>query len=429
MNETTARFVYNLLLPAAAGAGHAAALFHAKLREALEGRRNWRERWAEAGGRLREKPVWFHVSSVGEFEQARPLISEIRRFSPGIPVLVSFSSPSGIRFASRREKLDENNNIRFIDYLPADFAGSIRFCLNAVDPRLVVFVKFDLWPNLIWNARDRDIPVALIDATLSPSSRRNSASGRAFYRTVYSNINTILAISESDAARFRNTVPDHPSIAVTGDTRFDRVMERKLLKGEIGFDLPRTDRKILICGSTWPRDERHLLPALERLMAAHSDLTVILAPHEPLPERVAALTRWAEAAGHRVSRVSEGVGSDPARIVLLDTVGILAEVYRLGDAAYVGGAFSTGVHSVIEPAIEKMPVLFGPRHENSFEAIRLTEAGAGFAVSGQDDIYDTLERLLYDRPALAAAGEAAARYVQSQLGATEKCMAAIGGYL
>ena len=106
MNERLSRFLYNSLLPVAAGAGYTASLFHAKLREALEGRRDWRERWADAGGRLRERPVWFHVSSVGEFEQARPLITSIRGFSPEIPVVVSFSSPSGFSFAKRKEKFD-----------------------------------------------------------------------------------------------------------------------------------------------------------------------------------------------------------------------------------------------------------------------------------------------------------------------------------
>jgi 3-deoxy-D-manno-octulosonic-acid transferase len=429
MNEQLSRWIYNSLLPVAAGAGYTAALFHSKLREALKGRRNWRERWADAGGRLRERPVWFHVSSVGEFEQARPLITSIRGMAPEIPVVVSFSSPSGFGFANRKEKFDDSNNIKFADYLPADFARNIRFCLNAIDPRLVVFVKFDLWPNLIWNARERDIPVALIDATLSPSSSRNSRVGRSFYRSVYSNIQKILAISETDATRFREVVSDHPHISVTGDTRFDRVMERKLLKGEIGFDLPREGRKIIICGSTWPRDENHLLPALESLMQTHPDLTAVIAPHEPAPERVASLVRWAKQAGLSQTRVSKGIRGTPPRVVLLDTVGILAEVYRLGDVAYIGGSFSTGVHSVIEPAIEKMPVLFGPVHDNSFEALRLIECGAGFAVANGRDIRSHLEDLLYDKSALRRAGEAAARYVQSQLGATEKCMAAIEEYL
>jgi 3-deoxy-D-manno-octulosonic-acid transferase len=429
MNGRTSRLLYNLLLPAAAGAGYAVSLFHEKLREAARGRKGWRSRWAGAGDQLVDRPVWFHVSSVGEFEQAKPVITSLAQSHPDIPVIVSFSSPSGYRFALRKETLDESNNIKFVDYLPIDFARNARFILEIIDPRLLVFVKFDLWPNLIWEAHRRRVPVVLIDATLSPSSKRTSGAGRAFYNGVYSSINKILAISESDAARFRDTVPHHASIGTTGDTRFDRVMERKRGAGEVGFDVAHEGRPVVICGSTWPRDEAHLLPALVDIMKADPGVVAVIAPHEPHPEQVAALSTWAEVSGFSVARASGGVGDPPPQVVLIDTVGILAESYRMGDVAYVGGAFSTGVHSVIEPAIEGLPVLFGPLHDNSFEALCLIEAGAGFAVETAADIAAVLGRLLTDTAARETAGAAARAYVESQLGATQKCVAAIEEYL
>lgn len=429
MKDQINKTLYNLIAPAAVAGGYVATLFHAKLREAAAGRRGWRRRWEKAGERIEGRPVWFHVSSVGEFEQAKPVISLLGATRPEIPVVVSFSSPSGFDFALRKETLDEQNNIKFIDYLPADLKRHVRFCLTAIDPRALVFVKFDLWPNLIWEARARRVPVVLIDATLSPSSRRNAGTGRSFYRSVYDAIDKIVAISQSDAERFRRAAPRHPSIAVAGDTRFDRVKERKANAGDIGFDVERKNRKIVICGSTWPRDEAQLLPALSALMKSHGDLVAIIAPHEPLPGRIADLARWALSAGLPAGVVTDGVGDPPPRVVLIDTVGILAETYRLGDVAYIGGSFSTGVHSVIEPAIEGLPVVFGPMHDNSFEALCLIEAGAGFAAAGVGDIHDHLERLLYDGEARTRAGEAARRYVESQLGATDKCMAAIEEYL
>jgi 3-deoxy-D-manno-octulosonic-acid transferase len=430
MNRQTSKLLYNLLLPAAAGAACAATLFHGKLRAAAAGRRGWRRRWSEAGRRLGpRRPVWFHVSSVGEFEQARPVITALARAHSDIAVVVSFSSPSGYRFAHRKETLDGRNNIKFIDYLPVDFARNARFTLQAIDPRLLVFVKFDLWPNLIWEARRRRVPTVLIDATLSPSSHRTSAPGRAFYSSVYGGIDKILAISESDAERFAQASPGHPSIATTGDTRFDRVMERKRAAGDVGFDVAAEGRRVVICGSTWPRDESRLLPALREVMSADPGVTAVIAPHEPHPERIAALAAWARECGFSLARVGRGVPSPPPRVVLIDTVGILAESYRMGDVAYVGGAFSTGVHSVIEPAIEGLPVLFGPTHENSFEALRLIDARAGFAVETASDIAATLADLLSDAAAREAAGRAARAYVESQLGATEKCVAAIEEYL
>jgi 3-deoxy-D-manno-octulosonic-acid transferase len=421
--------LYNLFLPAAAGAGYVACVFNKKLRQAVAGRRGWRQRWTGAGARLASRPVWFHVSSVGEFEQAKPVITSLARSHPDVPVVVSFSSPSGYHFALRKEILDERNNIAFIDYLPADFNRNVRYCLEAIDPRLLVLVKFDLWPNLIWEARRRGVPTVLIDATLSPSSRRTTAAGRAFYNAVYSNLDKILAISNSDALRFRETSPDHPSIETVGDTRFDRVMERKRGAGEVGFDIAREGRRVVICGSTWPRDEVHLLPALAEIMNSRPDVFAVVAPHEPHPDRIAQLARWAEESGFSAGRAGQGVDEPAPRVVLIDTVGILAEIYRMGDAAYVGGGFSTGVHSVIEPAIEGLPVLFGPVHDNSFEALCLMEAGAGFAVETASDVRDALDRLLTDDSVRCAAGDAARRYVESQLGATKKCVAAIDEYL
>jgi 3-deoxy-D-manno-octulosonic-acid transferase len=206
-------------------------------------------------------------------------------------------------------------------------------------------------------------------------------------------------------------------------------MERKRLAAAVGFDLASEGRKIVICGSTWPRDERHLLPALAQVMKSDPQVCAIVAPHEPHPERIVELTDWARAHSLTVGTLSGGFGDPPPRVALIDTVGILAEVYRMGDVAYIGGSFSTGVHSVIEPAIEGLPVLFGPVHDNSFEAMCLAEAGAGFAAENEGEILVHLTRLLEDTNARREAGDAARGYVESQLGATEKCMAALQEYL
>jgi 3-deoxy-D-manno-octulosonic-acid transferase len=429
MNERASKWIYNLSLPVAAGLAYAASAFHGKLREAVLGRRGWRRRWALAASHLAERPVWFHVSSVGEFEQAKPVISSLAKTRPDIPVVVSFSSPSGYHYALKKESPGGDNNIKIIDYLPVDFARNARYLLEVVAPRLLVFVKFDLWPNLIWEARRRRVPSVLIDATLSPSSRRTSNTGRRFYRNVYSNIDKIIAISESDAERFRDTAPGHSAITTAGDTRFDRVMERKVGGGKVGFDLAGQDRLVVICGSTWPRDESRLLPALADLMSRDDSVFVVIAPHEPHESRLAELSSWANSSGFTVERASGGVAQPHPRVVLIDTVGVLAESYRMGDVAFVGGGFSTGVHSVIEPAIEGLPVLFGPRHDNSFEALRLRDVKAGFPVESEKDIAEVLGRLLAEADFRRTAGAAARAYVESQLGATQKCVAAIADYL
>jgi 3-deoxy-D-manno-octulosonic-acid transferase len=156
---------------------------------------------------------------------------------------------------------------------------------------------------------------------------------------------------------------------------------------------------------------------------------VVVVPHEPLPAHVDPLRRWAMQNGLSVRTTSEKSGDLSARVVIVDTVGVLAEAYAHAHVAYVGGAFSTGVHSVIEPAIAGLPAVFGPRHGNSFEAGQLIRRGAATSVSDEETTYLALRRYLTDDAARVAAGSAARTYVVSQLGATEKCMAALSAYL
>ena len=420
----SARLAYNAFVPLGVAGAHVAARFMPKMREAVAGRRGSRQRWDELGRTLDAQPVWFHVASVGEFEQARPVISALERTRPDIPVILTFSSPSGYNFARRRETPGAGA-IRFIDYLPFDLPGAMRHCLATAKPRALVTVKFDLWPNHIWEADAAGVPILLIDATLSPSSGRLRFPAGWIYRDIYPRIARILAISEDDAARFARSAPGHTGISVTGDTRFDRVMERWNLRSSTRIDLPDDGAPTLIAGSTWPADETHLLPALERLLREHERLRVVVVPHEPTAAHVEPLRRWAAGTGQSARTLSDGTGPADARVVILDAVGVLAEAYRHAHVAYVGGAFSTGVHSVIEPAIAGIPVVFGPRHDNSFEAARLLRLGAATAVASAAEAYAALGGYLTDEALRRRAGAAGRAYVESQLGATEKCMAAL----
>jgi len=422
--------VYNgLVLPAAYGVLSAAVPFHKKLRRTFRARRNIRERWTETAPRgLR--PIWFHVASVGEYEQARPVISALEKNFPDVAVAITFTSPSGYDYAIKQERPNGEGNVCFMEYLPLDFQHNARFSLDVLDPRLIVFVKFDLWPNLIWEAARRGIPSLLIDATLSENSYRNSAAGRMFYRAVYPYLERILAISDGDAGRFVECAPSHSGISVIGDTRFDRVAERKLNGNGKHIDVDVGDRLVIVAGSTWPKDELHLLPSLARMASERDDLYVILAPHEPSISHVAELSAWARSNGFESSTLSQSSFSSARtgnRALIVDSVGVLAEMYRYGDIAYIGGAFSTGVHSVIEPAIMGMPVMFGPLHQNSLEAIELLRQDAAFSVSNVEDMTSRLRSL--DNGIRDRMGGHARAYVESKLGATDLCMATIDNYI
>lgn len=424
------RSLYNALFPLAETLAHASGGFLPKMRASMAGRRGYRARWSALARELTAPPVWFHVASVGEFEQARPVITALERARPDVPVVLTFSSPSGYHFARKRETIGAGA-IRFMDYLPLDSRGAMRFCLECARPRALVFVKFDIWPNLVWEASDRGVPILLIDATLSASSRRLSGAGRWLYRDVYRRIDRILAISDDDARRFAACVRHHPSISVTGDTRFDRVMERWEQRGTGGLGIADDGSPTLIAGSTWPPDEARLLPAVAQLLRENPALRFVVVPHEPTSAHVEPLRRWAAVEGFpaSVASAASDAGTTRTRVVIVDVVGVLAEAYRVARVAYVGGGFTTGVHSVIEPAIAGIPVVFGPRHHNSFEALQMVARGAATSIETADEAYAALSHYLSDPEARSRAGQAARAYVESQLGATEKCMAALAACL
>ncbi len=426
------RTLYNIVVvPVAVIGAQIASWFIPKVRESIAGQRGFASRWAQASNTWQESRVWVHVSSVGEYEQAKPIIDRLSQERPDLDIVLTFSSPSGFNFARKREG-GEGSNVKLIDYLPLDTRRNMQKCLEIVNPRMLLLVKFDLWPNLLWECERRGVPRVLVDATLSPSSRRHSFWGRAVYRNVYGALNRIVAISDADAARFREAIPAHDSIAVAGDTRFDRVAER--MTNATRVTLPLADKAnavTIVAGSTWPPDEAHLLPALCRVLGEHPQARLLIAPHEPTSEHVDPLLEWAQRSELSVARYTElpSDSATEARVLVLDTVGILAEAYRYGDLAYIGGAFTTGVHSVIEPAVASLPVVFGPKHLNSFEAVQLLDRHAGWTGSSENEFYNLIGGLVEDKPKRDQAGKAAREYVESQLGATEKCLAIIGEYL
>jgi 3-deoxy-D-manno-octulosonic-acid transferase len=214
---------------------------------------------------------------------------------------------------------------------------------------------------------------------------------------------------------------------VAGDTRFDRVAQRK--RNAVGIPVEPTGKTIFIAGSLWPEDERRVMPALERLLRENDGLTLVVAPHEPSEEYVAHLEEWARRRRLSAARLSLLEPGSDARCVVVDSIGILAELYRIADMAYVGGGFSTGVHNVIEPAIMGIPVLFGPVHANSFEALELVKHGGGIALSDEKDAYTRIKSLLDDPEKRSTCGSRAKAYVDSRLGATEACWNQLSRYI
>ena len=408
-------------MPLLRGGARLAAARRPKVRAGLEGRRGLQARLAAFGAAHAGRCVWMHSASVGEYEQARPVAKALRARHPDITLLQTFFSPSGFEYARR---LGETEHV---EYLPEDSRPAVAAALDQVRPLALCYFKFDLWPNLVAAAAARRVPQLLFDATLQPHSWRSRWPARQLYRELYRRLDIISAVAEPDASRFRAIVPEHRGIHVDGDTRFDQVQSRRAQSARRNpihralLDSPRP--WTLVAGSTWPPDEDRLLPAWKQFSASGKAVRLILVPHEPAPDHLAALEAALERLGLPSERYSTLASECRAGIVVVDRVGILAELYSAGDAAYVGGAFTTGVHSVLEPAIIGIPVLFGPRHFNAPEAGRLLDSDAALVVRSQAEFAAALDGWARDPERRRHMGANARALVEANLGASERCVA------
>ena len=405
-----------------------------KIKESLAGKKEiWKRLDEQTLQRNFQVPlIWFHVASAGEYLQGEPLMEKFIR--QGYDCAVTFSSVSGYEWCKRTQSNECDSAVRLkpvvAGYLPHDFPKVVRRLLTTLKPSAIVYVKYDLWPNLIWNAHAAGVPQFLISATLrSRSFRVTSAIGRSLYATIYSGLDGIFAVSEDDARRFRDCVPQHSNIQVTGDTRFDSVLTRK-----IHLPIPRLpfnidDKFVFIAGSSWPAGEKRVFPGLSQALKKFADLMLIIVPHEPSEEHlIHAESFFHDFKIERFSRLQEEPIETP-HVILVDRLGVLSSLYRIGNLAYVGGAFTKGVHNVMEPCVMGLPVIFGPRYDNSPESVDLLKKGLAFTIKHEEEFSELLFRLLRNRDFCSKLGNEAARVIGSQGGATAKCFALIQSVL
>ena len=421
--------LYHTISPALVVLAHRLTPFSAKLEAGVEGREGLMERLAEVASSVRGG-VWFHVTSVGEYEQARPIIDAIKNQENPPPVMVTHFSPSGYDFALKRPCADTHQ------YLPFDHPRDMNRLLELWRPRLLVFVKFDCWPNQVLAAVAHEVPVVLLAGSLQPKSSRLHPLAQPLFREIFDHFAHIGVCTEDDARRFTDDLGVSCPVTVTGDTRVEQVILRyeAARDGATATELKNLGGRLLILGSTWPPDEKLWLPILPRLLDTFSELKVVLTPHEPLDERLEALEKRLSRLKISCCRLSQlmqtgAVAQRETRVILVDSIGQLAEIYRSGHLAYVGGSFTTGVHNTMEPAVASMPVMFGPRIQNAEEAGILVSRQAGFILKEPDEALTQTSKLLSDENLLLETGTEARRVVLEQRGATERSLHVIAPYL
>ena len=396
-----------------------------KFWRSLAARRGLLERVADVSRAVRSPAqplVWMHAPSVGEGLQARPVAHRLRAVHPSWQLAYTYFSPSAEPFAA-------SIGADITDYLPFDGQREADAMLDALQPSLLVFVKLDVWPTLVERATARNIPVALLSATLAPRSGRTGPLARLLLRDAYRALQGVGAIDQANANRLLALGVRPDVLEVTGDTRFDQVWARAqgVDRQQPRLQALASSRPTLVAGSTWPTDEAVLLAAYARVVregGVQPRPRLIIAPHEPTAAHRAPILDWAHSAGLSVATLAEAESDAAAAqrdVIVVDRVGVLGDLYALADVAFVGGGFhAAGLHSVIEPAAFGAPVLFGPGHDMSREAGLLLAAGGARVVRNAGECSVAIRGWLAAGPAREVAAAAARAFVESELGATER---------
>jgi 3-deoxy-D-manno-octulosonic-acid transferase len=417
------RFLYNLIaVPLLYTSFHIYSLFNSKVKEGLQGRKDMFRKLSEQvpSDKNNVPLIWFHCASVGEFEQAKPIINAL---DGKARIAVTFFSPSGYQSAAKYTKAD------LICYLPLDSARNARRMFSLLKPAILIFMRFDIWPNHVWTASKAGVPIILADATLHEKSKRLWPIARSFLKSIHKHINLHCAISELDKERFKRICPKNADIRVMGDTRFDQVIARRNSAGKkLEGLLPKFQTPVIIAGSTYIEDEEVVIDAYQKILTKNVQL--ILVPHEPEPERLSEIGKLMSEYNIPhilLSEIEKGADAT-GKAIVIDRVGVLAELYQLGDITFIGGSFHGSVHNVMEPAIMGKPVLFGPTIHNSLEAIMLQEIGSGIMVRNSEEMATELIKLLQDEELRIRLGKAGQKLIEENAGATEKIIDCIENF-
>ena len=357
--------------------------------------------------------IWFHAASLGEFEQGRPIMEAIRREHPGYKILLTFFSPSGYEVRKNYDGAD------VVVYLPIDTKRNARRFLRLTNPVMALFIKYEFWSNYLHMLKERHVPTFSVSSIFRPNQIFFRAYGKG-YGKVLDCFTHFFVQNEESRDLLKSIGID--CVSVTGDTRFDRVLQIR----DAGKSLPIVENfvggtaedrpHVFIAGSSWPPDEDIFI----RYFNEHRDWKLIIAPHvigddhmkQILGKLERKTVRYTEATTENV------VG---AECLIIDCFGLLSSIYRYADVTYVGGGFGVGIHNVLEAAVWGKPVIFGPNNKNFQEAQGLLKAGGGFEITSYDDFVGVMRKLADDK-ALEQSRERAGDFVESLAGATRQIM-------
>ncbi|MBL7889120.1 MAG: 3-deoxy-D-manno-octulosonic acid transferase [Bacteroidia bacterium] len=392
------------------------SLFNKKAQLWIDGRKDIFKKLEIVFSKKQTSIIWVHCASLGEFEQGRPLIEEIKRKHPNYSILLTFFSPSGYEVRKNYQGAD------YIFYLPIDTPTNTDKFLDIVKPAYTFFVKYEFWFNYLNALKKRKIPTYLVSGIFRDDHHFFKPYGK-WSRKQLACFNHFFVQNKHSEELLQSI--GYTNTTVTGDTRFDRVSE--IAKTVKRFDLIEQfckDHPVFIAGSTWNEDEQILAQSSIISMG----YKLIIAPHEIDEKHIDSIIRQFKTGSPetqciRYSELTEKNDS-LATILIIDNIGMLSSLYQYGKLAYIGGGFGKGIHNILEAATFGLPVIFGPNYQKFTEAKELIEQKGAFSISSEAGLNNILN-LLHNESALKNASTIAKNYVESNTGATSKILSHI----
>jgi 3-deoxy-D-manno-octulosonic-acid transferase len=402
-------FTYHILLNIVWFGLHVVALFNAKIKLFVRGRK---QTFSILEDKLTsaDKTIWMHVASLGEFEQGLPILERLRAQYPKHKLVLSFFSPSGYEVKKNTKAAD------VVVYLPMDSLSNAKRFLKLVHPELAIFVKYEVWPNYLDQLKKSNTPTILISAIFSKRQIYFKPYG-GFMRKSLQKFDTYF-VQDDDSKKLLDSI-GITKVQVGGDTRLDRVSEILERNNRLDFmDRFKNNQLCLVAGSTWPEDESILIDYINR---TEERLKFVIAPHQIKPAHVAKIT----AALQKPSICYSALGDQNLKeidVLIIDTIGLLTKIYSYANIAYVGGGFATGLHNTMEPAVFGVPIIIGPQFEGFKEAEDLVREGGIVPVSSKDSFSNLMNDLLTHPTTLQNKGKINSDYINSNKGASDLIM-------
>jgi len=358
-----------------------------------------------------QKTIWFHVSSLGEYEQALPVIEKIKSQYVDYQILLTFFSPSGYEVKKDKTPAD------CVSYLPIDTRQNVKKFLDLVQPDVVFFVKYDLWPNYLHELKKRQITTYLISGLFT----KNHPFFKAYSPWLKNALKAFnrFFVQDDNSQKVLNQ-QGFKQVTITGDTRFDRVFQ--IAQTAPSYDFIKNFKQnniLLIAGSTWPKDEDLLTRYIN---SSPENLKVIIAPHEIHDKHISEIEKKLHVHAIRYSDIHKDTDLSKHKVLILNTIGLLNKIYVDADIVYIGNGFGKSIHNIQEPAVFGVPIITGPHIDKFKEAVDLKIAGGLITINNFAELKAALDRLI-QKPYLRKQKAGITKtYALQNVGATDKIM-------